>query len=464
MRVPVAYYLDQITGANLYPTRGKISQVVGIAMEGYVPNCVIGDVCEIETLKSKILAEVVGFRDGKVLLMPLSELAGVGPGSAVVHLGAESAQVPVSVSLLGRVLNGLGEPIDGLGPIEAKEFYPLHAAPQSHLARQRITEPLDVGIRSINGLLTIGRGQRMGIFSGSGVGKSVLLGMMARYTAADVNVIALIGERGREVKEFIERDLTNEGLARSVVIVATSDQPPLVRRRGAFVAMAIAEYFRDRGMHVLFMMDSLTRLAHVQREIGLAVGEPPTTKGYTPSVFALMPKFLERAGTTPHQGSITGIYSVLVDGDDLNDPIPDAARSILDGHVVLSRDLAIQNQYPAVDVLASISRVMVDIVPQSQMEHTRRFCELLATYKRAEDLIHIGAYKPGSSVRVDEAILKWDGLLACLRQEINVAATLKESAEAVKTAVATIPQGSRGEPGVEFERRQVPAPRDDGVL
>jgi len=279
----------------------------------------------------------------------------------------------------------------------------------------------------------------MGIFAGSGVGKSVLLGMMARYTTADVNVIALIGERGREVKEFIERDLTQEGLKRSVVIVATSDQPPLVRRRGAFLAIAIAEYFRDCNRHVLFMMDSLTRLAHVQREIGLAVGEPPTTKGYTPSVFALLPKFLERAGTTPHEGSITGLYAVLVDGDDLNDPIPDTARSILDGHLVLSRDLAVQNQYPAVDVLASISRVMVDIVSPKQIENARRFCELMATYRKAEDLIHIGAYKSGTSVKIDEAIAKWEGLQSCLKQGIQVAATLEESMEAVEKAVAIIP-------------------------
>ncbi|MBI3598041.1 MAG: FliI/YscN family ATPase [Nitrospirae bacterium] len=461
MRVPTVHYLKQVQEINLFPARGRICQAVGIALEGFVPNCVVGDVCEIDALNNKLLAEVVGFRDDKALLMPLSELIGVGPGSTVVNQGAKAAQAPVSESLLGRVLNGLGDPIDGLGPIEAEDFYPLYAAPPSHLERQRITEPLDVGIRSINGLLTIGRGQRMGIFSGSGVGKSVLLGMMARYTAADVNVIALIGERGREVKEFIERDLTREGLKRSVVIVATSDQPPLVRRRGAFLAMAIAEYFRDRHQHILFMMDSLTRLAHVQREIGLAVGEPPTTKGYTPSVFALLPKFLERAGTTPHTGSITGIYSVLVDGDDLNDPIPDAARAILDGHVVLSRDLAIQNQYPAVDVLASISRVMVDIVTPSQMEHARRFSDLLATYRKAEDLIHIGAYKPGSSIHVDEAIAKWENLQSYLKQGINDSASFKDSVEAVGRAVATIPPRA---PGIEFERRQVPAPRDDGVL
>ena len=461
MKYPTTHYLNQLQEPNLFPVRGRICQAVGIALEGFVPDCVVNDVCEIEAKDNKLLAEVVGFRDNKVLLMPLGEITGVGSGSTVVNKGAKAAQVPVSQSLLGRVLNGLGEPIDGLGPIETSAFYPLYTTPPSHLQRQRITEPLDVGIRSINGLLTIGRGQRMGIFAGSGVGKSVLLGMMARYTTADVNVIALIGERGREVKEFIERDLTSEGLKRSVVIVATSDQPPLVRRRGAFLAMAIAEYFRDRNLHVLFMMDSLTRLEHVQREIGLAVGEPPTTKGYTPSVFALLPKFLERAGTTAGLGSITGIYSVLVDGDDLNDPIPDAARAILDGHVVLSRDLAIANQYPAVDVLASISRVMVDIVTEAQMEHARRFLELLATYKKAEDLIHIGAYKAGSSVRVDEAIAKWESLQAFLKQGIKESVSLEDAVRDAGRAVAIIPPRA---PGIEFERRQLVAPRGDGVL
>jgi len=461
MSVLIADCLDKIKEVDLFPVRGRISQVVGIAMEGFVQNCVIQDVCEIEAQGSKLLAEVVGFRDNKVLLMPLGELYGVGPGSVVVNKGAKGSQVPVSQSLLGRVLNGLGEPIDGRGPIESTESYPLYSAPPSHLERQRIREPLDVGIRAINGLLTIGRGQRMGIFSGSGVGKSVLLGMMARYTTADVNVIALIGERGREVKEFIERDLGEAGLSRSVIIVATSDQPPLVRRRGAFLAMAIAEYFRDKNQHVLFMMDSLTRLAHVQREIGLAVGEPPTTKGYTPSVFALLPKFLERAGTTAGVGSITGIYSVLVDGDDLNDPIPDAARSILDGHIVLSRNLAIANQYPAVDVLASISRVMVDIVTPEQLGHARKFSEFMATYRKAEDLIHIGAYKPGSSVHVDEAIAKWEGLQSYLKQGINESASLEDAVKALGHAVKIMPPR---EPGIEFERRQLAAPRGDGVL
>ncbi|MEK7286227.1 MAG: FliI/YscN family ATPase [Nitrospirota bacterium] len=431
-------YIDQIEMLDLMPSRGRISNVVGMILEGFVAHCVLGDICEIESAHNKVLAEVVGFRDNKVLLMPLSELTGVGPGGAITRLGSEASSVPVSEALLGRVLDGLGRPIDGLGSIAADCFYPLYSTPPSHLERRRITEPLDVGIRAINGLLTVGRGQRIGIFSGSGVGKSVLLGMMAKYTEADVNVIALIGERGREVREFIERDLGEAGLKRSVVIVATSDQPPLVRRRGAYLAIAIAEYFRDCGKQVLFMMDSLTRLAHVQREIGLAVGEPPTTKGYTPSVFSLLPKFLERSGTTPGAGAITGIYTVLVDGDDLNDPIPDTVRAILDGHMVLSRDLARLNQYPAIDVLSSISRVMTDIVSPEQIENARRFSELLAIYKKAEDLIHIGAYKPGSSVKIDEAIAKWEALQSYLKQGINTRASIVDSVEELCKVVARV--------------------------
>ncbi len=444
MKHSVVHYLDQIAQSEPLPIRGRISQVVGLTLEGFVQNCVIGDCCELRGVGGPIFAEVVGFRENKVLLMPLSELIGIGPGTSVVNVGKQTA-VPVGDSLLGRVLDGLGNPMDGLGPIVPECHYPLYASPPSHLGRRRITEPLDLGVRSINGLLTVGRGQRIGIFSGSGVGKSVLLGMMARFTTADVNIIALIGERGREVKEFIERDLKEEGLKRSVVVVATSDQPPLVRRRGAFLAMAIAEYFRDRNRHVLFMMDSLTRLAHAQREIGLAIGEPPTTKGYTPSVFAILPKFLERAGTSPHHGSITGLFAVLVDGDDLNDPVPDATRAILDGHIVLSRDLAIQNQYPAVDVLSSVSRVMVDIVPAEQVENARRFSELLASYRKAEDLIHIGAYKPGSSAKIDEAIAKWESLQGTLRQGMNTPASLEESVEAVRKVVASLPPGPSGQ-------------------
>ncbi|WDT82657.1 MAG: FliI/YscN family ATPase [Candidatus Manganitrophus sp.] len=294
---------------------------------------------------------------------------------------------------------------------------------------------MDLGIRAINGLLTCGSGQRMGIFAGSGVGKSVLMGMIARFTAADVNVIALIGERSREVKEFIEKDLGEEGLRRSIVVVATSDQPPLVRRRGAFLSMTIAEYFRNRGGQVLLMMDSLTRLAHAQREIGLAIGEPPTTKGYTPSVFALLPKFLERAGTGSGAGTITGLFTVLVEGDDLNDPIPDAVRSILDGHIVLSRELAAQNQYPAIDLLNSTSRVMIDLINPDHLELARSFSDLMANYKKVEDLINIGAYKPGSNPKVDQALARWDRIQAYLRQRINEKVDFQESLQALRKVI-----------------------------
>jgi flagellum-specific ATP synthase len=325
----------------------------------------------------------------------------------------------------------MGNPLDGKGPIHAREVRPLYATPINPLERKRITQPLDLGIRAVNGLLTCGKGQRMGVFSGSGVGKSVLMGMMARYTSADVNVIGLIGERGREVREFIETDLMPEGLRRSVVVVATSDQPPPIRRRGALLAMTIAEYFRDRSLHVLFMMDSLTRLAHAQREIGLSVGEPPTTKGYTPSVFSLLPRFLERAGTAGNGGTITGIFTVLVEGDDINDPIPDAARAVLDGHVVLSRDLASQGLYPAIDLLNSTSRVMINVVDPKQLASARKFSETLATYKKVEDMINIGAYKAGSSKKIDQAILKWDAMQGYFRQGINERVDSKESLRAL---------------------------------
>ncbi len=421
-------YLELIEYVDPMPAFGRVSQVIGLVLEGHASISAIGEVCEIASTEDErhLLAEVVGFRENKVLLMPLGEWTGIGPGSSIVSRGTQ-ATAAVGRGLLGRVLDGLGNPTDRKGPLQTREERSLYASPPNPLMRRRITEPLDLGIRSLNGLLTCGKGQRMGIFAGSGVGKSVLMGMIARYTSADVNVIALIGERGREVKEFIEKDLREEGLARSVVIVATSDQPPLIRRRGAFLAMTIAEYFRDRNSSVLFMMDSLTRFAQAQREIGLAVGEPPTTKGYTPSVFSLLPKFLERAGTCENSGSITGLYTVLMEGDDINDPVPDAARAILDGHLVLSRALAAQNQYPAVDLLNSTSRVMIDIIDPAHLELARKMSRLVATYKNAEDLIHIGAYKPGSSAEIDEAIGKWDAIRSYFKQGINEKINFKES-------------------------------------
>lgn len=432
MRKSILNLLEGIENIDPLPAHGRVSRAVGMVLEGQASISAIGEICEIVSIgaEKRLLAEVVGFRESNVLLMPLGELSGVGPGSLIINKGIH-ASAKVGERLLGRVIDALGDPIDGKGPLKVQESCPLYVSPPGPLARRRITQPLDLGIRAMNGLLTCGRGQRMGIFAGSGVGKSVLMGMIARYTAADVNVIALIGERGREVKEFIERDLGEEGLRRSVVIVATSDQPPLVRRRGAFLAMAIAEYFRNRDRHVILMMDSLTRLAHAQREIGLAIGEPPTTKGYTPSVFALLPKFLERAGTSSGAGTITGLYTVLVEGDDLNDPIPDAARAILDGHIVLSRELAAQNQYPAIDLLNSASRVMIDIIEPEHLRRARKFSDMLATYRKAEDMIHIGAYKPGASAKIDQAIAKWDDIQAYLRQSIGERVDFMESVAAL---------------------------------
>jgi flagellum-specific ATP synthase len=384
---------------------GFVSKVVGLVVEANGPAVQLGSMCDIYSggQTRPIPAEVLGFRDRTVLMMPLEEIRNIGPGSRVVAR-EDKAAIAVGQGLLGRVIDGLGKPIDGHGPLSTDNSYPIYAQPVNPLLRQRIRTPLDLGIRCINGLLTVGCGQRMGIFAGSGVGKSVLMGMIARKSHADVNVIALIGERGRELNDFIEKDLGPEGLQKSVVVVATSDHLPLVRVRGAFVATAIAEFFRDQGLHVNLMMDSVTRFAMAQREIGLALGEPPTTKGYTPSVFTMLPKLLERAGTSDHDGTITGLYTVLVEGDDMNEPIADAARSILDGHIVLSRDLAAQNHYPAVDVLRSISRVMEDITSLQHKHNAGRLKELLATYRKAEDLINIGAYNKGSNPGIDRAI------------------------------------------------------------
>ncbi len=424
--------LEIIQRSDPIPALGKISEAIGLLLEGYAPHSTIGEVCKIASTKTDqtLFAEVVGFRGDKVLMMPLGEIRGIGPGSPVVIRGTQAA-AQIGNTLLGRVIDGLGNPIDDKGDLNTTNERPLYASPINPLTRKRIQKPIDLGIRAINGLLTCGLGQRVGIFAGSGVGKSVLLGMIARYTTADVNVIALIGERGREVKEFIEKELKEEGLKRSVVIVVTSDQPPLIRRRGAFLAITIAEYFREQGKQVLFMMDSLTRLAHAQREIGLAIGEPPTTKGYTPSVFTLLPNFLERAGTSSGDGSITGLYTVLVEGDDLNDPIPDAVRSILDGHIVLSRSLAASNHYPAIDVLNSASRVMIDLVDEKHQSEAHQLSDLIATYRKAEDLINIGAYKPGSNPKIDQSIALWQNIESFLKQNTRESANLKESIAAL---------------------------------
>ena len=399
---------------------GKVSDVVGLVIEAVGPVSQLGTVCDIYPKGSskKIAAEVLGFRDNKVLMMPLEEIRGIGPRCRVVAR-QDKAITPVGRNLLGRIIDGLGNPIDNKGSITKEDEYPIYAEPMNPLQRKRIKEPLDLGIRAINGLLTIGRGQRVGIFAGSGVGKSVLLGMMARKTEADVNVIALIGERGREVNEFIENELGEEGLKRSVIVVATSDHLPLIRLRGAYIAMAIAEFFRDCGKHVLLMMDSITRFAMAQREIGLALGEPPTTKGYTPSVFTLLPKLLERSGTSNGRGTITGLYTVLVEGDDTNEPIADALRAILDGHICLSRDLAMQNHYPAIDVLGSNSRVMDSVIDNRQRECALKFKSILATYKKSEDLINIGAYVSGSNPKIDHAIKMINNINAYLTQDVS---------------------------------------------
>lgn len=411
-------YRRLLYNSNFIEYSGKVSKVVGLTIESDGPEVDIGELCKIVSAhgNKSINAEVVGFKENKVLLMPLGEMAGVGPGSSVISLGA-SLRVKVGKDLLGRVIDGLGNPIDGKGCIQAEKYYPVFNTPPHPLTRKRISDPLPLGVKVIDGLLTVGKGQRIGIFAGSGVGKSTLMGMIARNTKADINVIALIGERGREVREFIEKDLQEEGLSRSVLVVATSDQPALVRLKGALVATAVAEYFRDQGKDVLLLMDSLTRFAMAQREIGLSIGEPPVSKGYTPSVFGIMPKLLERSGNS-EKGSITGLYTVLVDGDDLTEPITDTARGILDGHIVLSRSLANRNQYPAVDVLASISRVMGDVITPEHKKIAAEIKKVMAVYSDAEDLINIGAYVKGSNNNIDYAIDVIDNILDFIRQGV----------------------------------------------
>jgi flagellum-specific ATP synthase len=409
--------VDETISFNVY---GKVKQLVGLIIEGHCPGASVGCLCDIHPQSggAPVLAEVVGFRDNTILLMPLGDIRGIVKGSRIT-LKNEKPVARVGEPLKGRIIDGLGMPIDGKGGLDLLEERSMYAPSINPMLRRRIKEVMSLGVRVLDGLLTCGRGQRLGIFAGSGVGKSVMLGMIAQNTAADVNVIALIGERGREVREFIERDLGEEGLKRSVVVVSSPDDPPLIRVRAAFLATTIAEYFRDEGNHVLLMMDSITRVAMAQREVGLAVGEPPTAKGYTPSVFTTLPRLLERVGTSDTDGDITGLYTVLVEGDDMNEPMADAMRSILDGHITLSRDLASKSHYPAVDVLNSVSRVMIDIVSNEQMDHVSRFREILATYGEAEDLINIGAYSEGVNPKIDYALSKIDRLLQFLRQDIN---------------------------------------------
>lgn len=432
----LAHYYRYLENMDDTIHSGRVAQIVGLTIESIGPTTNIGDLCYIEPRSGPgIPAEVVGFKDQRVLLMPLADLHGVGPGSLVTATGAP-LNVMVGEKLLGRVLDGLGQPMDNKGYVSATKHKSIQGDIPKPLERQRIKEPLSVGVRAIDGLLTCGKGQRIGVFAGSGVGKSTLLGMMARNTEADVNVIALIGERGREVREFLERDLGPEGLARSVVVVATSDQPALVRIKGAMVATTIAEFFRDQGKNVLFVMDSVTRLAMAQREVGLAIGEPPATRGYTPSVFALLPRLLERTGPGSI-GTITAFYTVLVEGDDLNEPVTDTVRGILDGHIVLARSMAEKNHYPAIDVLASISRLMIEVTSPEHQKLAGQLRAALATYRDAEDLINIGAYASGSNPQIDEAIRLYSSMNHFLRQDVNETSSWSETLGKLEAVFST---------------------------
>jgi len=435
-------YREIIDEVEVIKFTGHVERIVGLTIESVGPAVKYGDLCRIKTGESQYLyTEVVGFNRNRVILMPIGDMKGVVPGAEVYAVGT-SLMVPVGKELLGRVISGIGKPLDGKGEIFARTKYPVEGKEINPLNRTVITEPLSVGVRAIDGLITVGRGQRIGIFSGSGVGKSTLLGMISRYTDADVNVIALIGERGREVKDFVEKELGPEGLKRSIVIAATSDQPPMLRLRGAFLAHAIAEYFRDQGMAVNLLLDSITRFAMAQREVGLAAGEPSATRGYPPSVFSLMPRLLERAGTSMTGGSITGFYTVLVEGDDMNEPIADAARGILDGHIVLDRKFANKGHYPAVNVLASVSRCMKDVVDDRHMQAALKFRELLAAYTDAEDLINLGGYVRGANPVVDRAISMIFSMNDFLKQGIYE----KDNIQAIREKIISmmIPEEKKG--------------------
>jgi flagellum-specific ATP synthase len=417
LRLRVRAWRAAVARAEPVARRGRVTQVVGLVVQAAGPSVEIGELVTIGAAPAErppILAEVVGFRDRRVLLMPLQGTGGLAPGEAVTATGRR-LRVACGAGLLGRVLDGLGRPMDGLGPVRAEEWRAAEAEPPPPLERRPITEPLAVGVRAIDGLLSCGRGQRLGIFAGSGVGKSTLLGMLCRHTAADVSVVALVGERGREVRDFVEQDLGAEALRRTVLVVATSDQPAVARLKAALVATTVAEFFRDRGQDVLLVMDSLTRFALALREVGLASGEPPTTRGYTPSVFAALPRLLERSGRAA-RGSITGFYTVLVEGDDMNEPVADAVRGLLDGHIVLSRALAARGHYPAVDVLQSVSRLASRLVTPEHAAAAERVRTILATHAEAEDLLDVGAYRPGSTPAIDHALAWIDPVRAFLRQ------------------------------------------------
>lgn len=442
-RLQLSQFHDPIQTFSPYPSYGRVTNVLGLLIEGYCPNASVGTIVDVHSLdeKKSTEAEVVGFRDDRALLMALKELQGIGLGSKMIPRQSQ-ASVKIDESMIGRVFDGLLQPLDDGPPIDTDQSFSIYAKPINPLKRGRIDEPLDVGVRAFNGLLTVGKGQRVAIIAGSGVGKSMLLGMMARSTTADINVIALVGERGREVREFLERDLGPEGLARSIVIAATSDTPPLVRVRAAYTATTVAEYFRSKGANVLLMMDSVTRFAMAQREIGLSSGEPPTTKGYPPSVFNNLPKLLERAGNLRSGGSITGIYTVLIEADDINDPIGDSVRSIVDGHVVLSRRIAARGHFPAIDISYSASRVMTEVVSKEHLAIAMKVKELIASYSEAEDLINIGAYAKGSNPAVDEAIQYMPQIKDFLRQPFDQKVGFEESVK----AMASIFQQKQAQP------------------
>lgn len=429
-------FLTELRATDTYKYLGKIEKIVGMTIEASGPLSSIGDVCRIYTkdMKSHIPAEVVGFNEHKVLLMPYTDLEGIGPGSIVDNTG-DKLNVRVSNKLVGRIIDALGNPLDGGDPVEYTDSMPIAGVPVNPLTRPKIHEPIELGVKAIDGLLTMGKGQRMGIFAGSGVGKSTLMGMIARKVKADLNVIALVGERAREVREFIENDLGEEGMARSVVVVATSDQPAMMRNKCPMTATAIAEYFCSQGKDVLLMMDNLTRFAMAQREIGLATGEPPVARGYTPSIYAAMPKLLERAGNF-EKGSITGIYAVLVEGDDTNEPISDTVRGIIDGHIVLSRKIAAQNHYPAIDILPSISRLMSAIADPEHKKAAGKLRNLLALYNNNADLISIGAYKKGTNPALDEAIKKIDKINDFLMQGMYESFSMEDTIKLLKAAVS----------------------------
>ncbi|MSR42751.1 MAG: FliI/YscN family ATPase [Pedosphaera sp.] len=450
---------SRLLTSRLVENRGRVTQMIGLVIESQGPVAAIGEICRIESgaPSGGVLAEVVGFRNQNLLLMPLGELHGIYLGAEVVATG-HSLRVPVGDALLGRVIDGMGHPLDDKGELERLPLAELDLSAPHPLKRERISEVFQTGIKAIDTFVPVGRGQRLGIFAGSGVGKSTLLGMMASKAEADVNVIALIGERGREVREFLEKDLDEAGRRKSVVIVATSNEPALMRVKGAFLAMTIAEYFRSQGKNVLLMMDSITRFAMAQREIGLAVGEPPSARGYTPSVFSMLPQLLERAGTSD-KGAITGLFTVLVEGDDMNDPIADASRSVLDGHLVLSRDLAHQNHYPAIDVLGSVSRLARDLLSPEELDMAGRARENLAVYRKNQDLITIGAYAAGSNPTVDQSIRLQKPLMDFLRQDVNTAHSRPESWQSLGRVMTPAAPATAPVPAAA-ERKRILPPRN----